>query len=60
MSRDLEKSNNLGRYIEITFKVLEIIISVGLLIMIITSFSNVLIRYTNYIPWWSETIDSVY
>ena len=56
MSRDLEKSNNLGRYIEITFKVLEIIISVGLLIMIITSFSNVLIRYTNYIPGWSETI----
>jgi len=55
MSRDLEKSNNLGRLIEITYKALEIIISVGLLIMIITCFANVLIRYTNYIPGWSET-----
>lgn len=52
------KSNNLGRFIEITFKVLEIIISAGLLLMIALTFFNVLIRYSNYIPGWSESIIS--
>lgn len=50
------KSNTLGRFIEITLKVLEIIISMGLLIMIVLTFFNVLIRYTNYIPGWSESV----
>lgn len=55
MSNEEVKSNSLGKFVGKTLKVLEIIISAGLLLMIILTFCNVLIRYTNYIPGWSET-----
>jgi TRAP-type C4-dicarboxylate transport system permease small subunit len=55
MTKNEAKSNSLGRLTKYMVKALEIIISVGLLIMIVTTFVNVLIRYTNYIPGWSES-----
>lgn len=55
MTKNEAKSNSLGRLTKSMIKALEIIISVGLLLMIVTTFVNVLIRYTNYIPGWSES-----
>ena len=48
------KPNVVGKFVEATFKVLEIVISAGLLLMIALTFFNVLIRYSNYIPGWNE------
>lgn len=56
MTRDEVKSSNLGKIIQATFKAMELIISVGLLLMIFTTFLNVLIRYSNNIPGWSQNL----
>lgn len=54
MPKSEVKSNALSRFVSVMFKGLEIIISAGLLLMIVLTFFNVLIRYANYIPGWGD------
>lgn len=54
MTQSAKKSNTLGKFTQAVFKALEIVISVALLLMLLLTFFNVLIRYSNFIPGWSE------